>query len=129
MKVLIKFDKNNKQEDYLFMAREKETGKLKIGYIVVDKPWQSQEKDWKYFIFYNKYNSNGFCGGSSDEGILKCEVLSDTIEPYTQISKIKYNKERGFTSVLVNDIFDYILDHQYICEINTEDKIPYELWS
>jgi len=118
------FDILNAQHDYQFMARSCETGKLKIGYVVIDKPWYSPPDAWKYFIFSNNYGANGFCGGSSDLGLTKVEVLKETIVPFNQTAEVMYNKEIGVTTKLVHEI----LGEEYVVAIiNPEDDIP-ELW-
>lgn len=123
---LMKFDRSNKQEDFLFMARNKDTGKLEIGYVAIHKPWYSPPSSWVYYIIQDKYKPNGFCGGSSDLGLHKIEVIKDTIQPYNQINKILYNKEIGIPTTLTNNIFD---EKEVVSVIQINDEIPYELWN
>ena len=123
---LMKYDKENKQRDYQYMARSIETGNLVVGYIVIDKPWYSPEKMWKYYIVENEYGSGGFCGGATDLGLKKTLVDGETVEPFNQIAKIKYNQElNDITELYVGNI----LNKTVIATINADDEIPYELWN
>lgn len=127
-KEIIKFDKSNAQDDFQYMAVNVETGKYEVGYIVIDKPWYSNKNDWAYYIFKNKYGGGGFCGGAIDLGLSKVMVNPDTIEPFTQIAKIKYNQSIGFDSVLVKDFLGDANGDNVVAFIGTEDSIPFELW-
>lgn len=122
---LMKFDKTNTQKDYQYMARSKESGKLEIGYVVVDKPWCYPPEAWRYYIVSNKFKPTGFCGGSTDLGLFKVEVLGETIVPFNQTANILYNKEIGMATELV----DKCPDGNTIRVIGLEEEIPYELWS
>lgn len=125
---VITFDKENKQDDYQFMARSLKTNKLIVGWIVIEQPWYSHPREWKYYIYNNEYGS-GFCGGASDLGLKRELVNPDTIEIYNQTSAIKLNQERGFNTKLVNkfDLFNED-ENNVIAVIGIEDEIPYELW-
>lgn len=125
---IIEFDKSNAQDDFQYMAVSVETGKYEIGYIVIDKPWYSNKRDWTYYIFKNKYGEGGFCGGAIDLGLSKVMVNPDTIEPFTQTAKIKYNQSIGFDSVLVKDFLGDANGDNVVAFIGTEDSIPFELW-
>lgn len=128
-KEVIEFDKNNPQDDYQYMAKNIETGKYEIGYIVIDKPWYSNSSDWTYYIVKNKYGS-GFCGGATDLGLEKVIVDSTSVESYTQIAQIKYNQSIGMDSVLVKDFLGDDEDkNNIVAFIGANDDIPLELWS
>lgn len=120
--VLVRFDPSNKQEDFQFMAKEKDADKFVIGYIYIDKPWYSRPCMWGYFMLSNKYSNTGLCGGQEDIGMEKFQVDQSTIVIYNQIAAIVYNQFIGFDTHLVND------DDKIICVISPSDPIPYHLW-
>lgn len=123
------FDKENKQQEYQFIARDME-GKLKIGWIVVEQPWYSRESDWTYWLYSNKYGA-GFCGGASDLGLERTIIDSETIKPYNQIEQIKYDLEIGMTVRLDKKFYvfdDEAPDDNTLAIIHNENEIPYELW-
>lgn len=125
---IIEFDKYNAQDDFQYMAASVETGKYEIGYIVIDKPWYSNKRDWTYYIFKNKYGEGGFCGDAIDLGLIKIMVDPDTIEPFTQIANIKYNQSNGIDSVLVKDFMGDESEDNVVAFIGAQDNIPIELW-
>ena len=97
---VIYFDKENKQEEYKYIARDM-NGKLVIGWIVIEKPWYSPQKSWTYWMYRNKYGPGGFCGGASDLGFERIKVDPNTIKPFNQIEEIKYDLENGFNVELI----------------------------
>ncbi|WP_075810117.1 hypothetical protein [Clostridium perfringens] len=115
------FDKENKQEDFQYMARSVENNKLTIGYMVVEKPWCSPESMWKYYIISNKY-VGGFCGGATNAGFEKELVDKDTIKPFNQTAKVIYNQEANIETYIIDS------NGNTIATINPNDDIPYELW-
>lgn len=82
------YDKENKQRDYTYMAREKRSRDLVCGYIAIHKPWYEPESNWTYYMFYDSYRPGGFCGGAINEGLKKVEIDPNTIVPYTQVAEI-----------------------------------------
>lgn len=128
---VIIFDKDNKQQDYQSIARNMD-GELVIGWIVVEEPWYSPETDWTYWMYFNEYGQGGFCGGATDLGLSRCMVDRDTIKPFTQIEKIKYDLEIGFTVRLDKKLIcfnDEKNENNTLAVIEKEEDIPYELWS
>lgn len=127
-KEIMEFDKNNSQEDYQYMAKNITNGKYEIGYIIIDQPWYSNERDWTYYIVQNVYGK-GICGGASDLGLKKIIVDSTTVEPYTQIAHIKYNQSIGVDTVLVKDFFgDEDNQDNIVAFVGVKDEIPYKVW-
>lgn len=126
---VMEFDHDNLQEEYKHMAKDM-YGEYVVGWIVIEQPWYSNEKDWIYYIVRNKYSGYGFCGGCSDLGLEKIIVDSSTIEPYTQIAKIKYNLSKNITTKLIKE-FDFFNsdNEEQIALIKTENDIPYDLWN
>lgn len=82
------YDKENKQRDYTYMAREKRSRDLVCGYVAIHKPWYEPESNWTYYMFYDSYRPGGFCGGAINEGLKKVEIDPNTIVPYTQVAEI-----------------------------------------
>ena len=129
---VIYFDKENKQEEYKYIARDM-NGKLVIGWIVIEQPWYSPSSSWTYWMYRNKYGPGGFCGGASDLGFERIKVDPNTINPFNQIEEIKYDLENGFNVELIQKI-PYQEDDKTIgysevkLIIHNEDEIPYYLW-
>lgn len=97
----IKYDKGNKQIDYQYIARDIKSGRLVVGYIVVERLWYQEPH---YFIYYNDYKPGGFCGGCIDLGIKKVEVDPSTITQYNQLTSIKYNQENYHDDTKIEQI-------------------------
>lgn len=124
------FDKENKQDDYQYIARDM-NGKLQIGWIVIEKPWYSHQSAWTYWLYSNKYDAGGFCGGASDLGLERIMVDPETIRPYNQIEQIKYNLEIGMTIRLDKKFYTFSEDapkYNTLAIIHNVNEIPYELW-
>ena len=123
---ILEFDPKNEQKNYQYIA-ENMSGELVIGYIVVDKPWYSNESDWTYYIVSNEYGGGCICGGAVDLGLKKEIVNPDTIAPYNQIGEIKWNQNHKFDTKLVKKL-DLFGQEEEIAYIKSSDNIPYELW-
>lgn len=123
------FDKENKQQEYQFIARDMD-GKLRIGWIVVEQPWYSSKSAWTYWLYSNKYGDGGFCGGASDLGLERTIVDPETIKPYNQIEQIKYDLEIGMTVRLDKKMYPFgdAPDDNILATIHNVNEIPYELW-
>lgn len=123
------FDKENKQQEYQFVARDMD-GKLRIGWIVVEQPWYSPKSAWTYWLYSNKYGAGGFCGGASDLGLERTIVDPETIKPYNQIEQIKYDLEIGMTVRLDKKMYPFgdAPDDNTLATIHNVNEIPYELW-
>ena len=124
------FDKENSQNDYQFIARDM-NGKLVIGWIVIEEPWYSNKSEWTYWMYSNKYGRGGFCSGASDLGLDRTVVNPDTIKPFNQIEKIKYDLENGMKVRLDRKFYcsdDEAPDNNILAIINNVNEIPYELW-
>lgn len=124
--VVLKYDKNNSQEEYTYMAKSLKTGKYVIGYVAIEKPWYSNPKDWTYYIVCNEYGGGGICGGAIDLGFKKYAVDKNTIEPFNQIVEIKYNQSRGLSTTLVER--NNSQEDKVIAVIQPSDVIPMELF-
>lgn len=137
--VRIYFDKENKQQEYKYIARDVD-GKLITGWIVIEKPWYSPPKpwydppnSWTYWMYRNKYMP-GFCSEASDLGFERIKVDPNTIKPFNQIEEIKYFLEDGFNIELIQKI-PYQEDDKSIkygevkLAIHNENEIPYYLWN
>lgn len=114
-------NKENKQEDFQYMARSIKNNKLIIGYIAIEKPWYSPKSMWKYYIISNKY-VGGFCGGATNVGFEKELVDKDTIKPFNQTAKVIYNQETNIKTHIIDS------NGNTMTTINPNDDIPYELW-
>lgn len=94
--LILVYDKQNKQKDYMYMAKDMEDNYV-IGYIVVEKPWYSSEVDWNYYIVKNEYGKGGMCGGALDLGMSRTLVQKDTIQPFTQSCEVIHALSIGET--------------------------------
>lgn len=124
------FDKDNKQIDYQFIARDMD-GEIKIGWIVIEKPWYSIESNWTYWMYTNKYGQ-GICGGASDLGFERTMINPETIRPFNQIEEIKYHLEMGSIVKLKRKFCtfdDEASSDNILAVINSIDEIPYDLWA
>ena len=123
------YDKRNQQEDYQYMAKAFVSGEYVVGHIVIDKPWCSNPNAWTYYIVRNKYGGGGICGGATDLGMEKIIVDPTTIEPYTQIAKIKHHQSIDCDTILVKSVLKDSHDkNNQVAFIGKNDKIPYKLW-
>lgn len=127
MNVLI-FDKNNKQQNYQYVARRLDNNEIVIGYLVIEKPWYSPVEQWIYHMYYNDYSSGGLCGGSSDLGLKSVKIIPETIKVYNQVSEIERNQEINMPTKLVKKFNLNLNDDDIIAIINPNDEIPYHLW-
>ena len=89
------YDKLNKQEDFKVYAQDF-NGKWHCGWIVIERPWYSNESEWTYYLYMNKYEPGGMCGGAVDLGLSSIIVRSDTIIPATQVNTIKMDLIDGY---------------------------------
>lgn len=123
----IVFDPENKQQDFQFIARDID-GNLRVGWIVIEKPWYSSSNHWTYWIYQNKYVGGGICGGAVDLGLVRFMVNPDTIQPYNQINEIKMDLERGLGIQLARKFDINNSDDNLIAIIEKKEDIPYYLW-
>jgi hypothetical protein len=122
------FDPDNKQKDFQFIAKDM-SGKFRVGWIVVEKPWYSSSDQWTYWMYHNKYGNGGWCGGAVNLGLDRFMIDPDTIKPYNQINEIKMDLERGLGIKLFRK--PYALDDSednLIVRIEKEEDIPFFLW-
>ncbi|MBO5435065.1 hypothetical protein J6A31_04510 [bacterium] len=120
--VVLPFDYENKSEPFTYTAKTLD-GKQVIGNVIVEKPWFSHCNNHKYYIVENQYSESGFCGGREFTGFIKTEVKPDTIEPYTQINKVRNLLNDDFIVELVEIGTDKI-----VARIESIDNIPTEIW-
>lgn len=125
---IMEFDKENSQEEYLYMAKRIDNGEYVIGNVVVRQPWYSCESLWAYYIYYNNYDGAGLNGGVAVDELARIEVDRDTIEPYTQTSEIKLEQSREHDVLIVKDMDKQDDESNIISRIGACDKIPFELW-
>lgn len=123
----ITFDKDNKQKDYEYMAKDM-NGEYVIGFLWIDRPWYTTKNQWTYYIRYQEYNNKGICGGGESSGFKDIIVDSNTIEPYTQIAEIKYNQSKGLTTI-VEEFDRNTFDYKELFRIEPNDRIPIEKWN
>lgn len=123
----ITFDKDNKQKDYRYMAKDM-NGEYVVGFLWIDRPWYTMEDQWTYYIRIQEYHNKGICGGAESSGFKDIIVDSNTIEPYTQIAEIKYNQSRGDTTV-VEEFYRNTFEYKELFRIEPNDRIPIEKWS
>lgn len=125
---IMEFDKENSQEEYLYMAKRVDNGEYIVGYIAIHKPWYSPESSWIYYILRDEYSGGGLNGGAVDLGLQKREVDKNTVEEYTQTAAVKLEQSRGHDVLIVKDYSKEDIEENIICRIGTEDRIPLELW-
>ena len=92
--VCYQYDKLNKQEDFKVYAQDF-NGKWHCGWIVIEQPWYSNQSEWTYYLYVNKYGPGGICGGAVDLGLVSIIVRGDTIIPATQVNTIKIDLING----------------------------------
>lgn len=124
--VVLTFDKTNSQQDYQYCAKKLDDDSYVVGYIVIDKPWYSNPKDWTYYIVQNKYGYGSLCGGATDLGFEKIKVDRNTIVPYTQTAQIALYQLKGFIIWLVE--YDENHNEVLIALITENDTIPTHLY-
>ena len=66
----ITFDKDNKQKDYRYMAKDM-NGEYVVGFLWIDRPWYTMEDQWTYYIRIQEYHNKGICGGAESSGFKK----------------------------------------------------------
>lgn len=123
------FDKENRQYEHQYIARDLK-GNLVAGWVVIDQPWNTNETEWTYWMYYNQYGETK-TGNFRDYGLNRVEVNPDTIKRYTNIEKIKLLLSKGEIVELVkkwkNPDSGKILKEQ-LAIIRKESDIPYKLW-
>lgn len=129
--VVVLFDKDNKQLDYQYIAKDK-NGESHVGWIVIEQPWYCPKESWTYWLYSNKYGPGGFCSGAVDLGFERVAIEPSTIQPFNQINEIKYYLEReGQMVQLVRKHWPSKEEEKdnVLAEIHNENEIPYELWN
>lgn len=127
--VVITFDPENKAEPFTYMAEKLDGNEYVVGNVVVEKPWCNQPQNHKYYIVTNEYNDSNFCGGRELTGFNMTAVNPDTIEPFTQIAKIKSCLRMNLTVELVKRDTDDNSLTDTIAKIEPTENIPMHLWS
>lgn len=92
--MVYQYDKLNTQEDFQVYAQDF-NGKWHCGWIVIEKPWYSNESQWTYHLCKNEYGPGGMCGGAADLGLSSIIVRGDTVIPCTQVNTIKMDLMNG----------------------------------
>lgn len=121
MSMGLRFDKSNKQENYIYMA-EDFNGKTHTGYVFVDTPWYSPEERWIYYIRRNDYSKVGNIGNDDGGNFIDTIVDKNTIRPRNQVNQIIAHLKDG-DDVLI----EHAPDDSTI-KLSPGDKIPMEIW-
>lgn len=127
--LIMEFDKEDSQEEYLHIAKSLKSGEYEVGYVAIHKPWYSSESRWVYYILRDEYDGRGLNGGAVDLGLKKIEVDKDTIEPYRQTAVIKVEQSKAHDILIVKDINNQDDKNNIILQIGVSDKIPFNLWN
>lgn len=127
--IVITFDPENKAEPFTYIAKKLDNDEYVVGNVIVKKPWCSQSQNHEYYIVTNNYNDSNFCGGREFTGFNMIAINPDTIEPYTQIAKIKNMLRMNFTVELAKKDADNNSLDDIIIEIKPTDTMPMHLWS
>lgn len=132
MQVLLKYQPDNKQEDYMFIGKSVSDGKLHAGYLVVDRKWFVDINNCDHYIYKNRYKDGGLSGGLIDiEGFDTIKVDPKSIRPYDQIAQIMLAQEQKINVLIVKsgDVFPIEKDGNVIAKITPDDDLPLHLYT
>lgn len=129
MKIIL-FNKCNEQYEHKCIARDVDDCWV-IGWLVIEKPINSSNEQWTYWMYLNTYNGTGIKDGVVDFGLNRVQIKPETIKPYNNVEKIKHELRKGELVELIANVQDVKTNEKKrktLSFIRNENEIPYELW-